>query len=98
MFYKSYLLHFCINSYFSKTRMLIPPPPPVQVKFIHDQTSANPKYKGFYHGVREIINTQGEESLPVLDQPTVTLLSCPIQTFLPNKNRCRWASQVYFDP
>ncbi|KAJ4942296.1 hypothetical protein JOQ06_012162 [Pogonophryne albipinna] len=31
----------------------------VKVKFIHDQTSANPKYKGFYHGVREIINAQG---------------------------------------
>ncbi|XP_068422463.1 tricarboxylate transport protein B, mitochondrial isoform X2 [Clinocottus analis] len=29
------------------------------VKFIHDQTSANPKYKGFFHGVREIINAQG---------------------------------------
>ena len=27
----------------------------VKVKFIHDQNSANPKYKGFYHGVREII-------------------------------------------
>ncbi|XP_061603202.1 tricarboxylate transport protein B, mitochondrial isoform X1 [Phyllopteryx taeniolatus] len=31
----------------------------VKVKFIHDQTSANPKYKGFFHGVREIIRTQG---------------------------------------
>lgn len=31
-----------------------------QVKFIHDQTSANPKYRGFFHGVREIVRTQGE--------------------------------------
>ncbi|XP_042187407.1 tricarboxylate transport protein B, mitochondrial [Oncorhynchus tshawytscha] len=31
----------------------------VKVKFIHDQSSANPKYRGFYHGVREIIRTQG---------------------------------------
>lgn len=31
------------------------------MKFIHDQTSANPKYRGFFHGVREIIRTQGEE-------------------------------------
>lgn len=31
-----------------------------QVKFIHDQSSANPKYRGFFHGVREIIRTQGE--------------------------------------
>lgn len=31
-----------------------------QVKFIHDQTSPNPKYKGFFHGVREIVREQGE--------------------------------------
>uniref|UniRef100_A0A672SI10 Tricarboxylate transport protein, mitochondrial n=1 Tax=Sinocyclocheilus grahami TaxID=75366 RepID=A0A672SI10_SINGR len=31
----------------------------VKVKFIHDQTSANPKYRGFFHGVREIVRTQG---------------------------------------
>jgi solute carrier family 25 citrate transporter 1 len=31
----------------------------VKVKFIHDQNSANPKYKGFYHGVREIIKQYG---------------------------------------
>ncbi|XP_034048235.1 tricarboxylate transport protein B, mitochondrial [Thalassophryne amazonica] len=31
----------------------------IKVKFIHDQTSANPKYKGFFHGVREIIRSQG---------------------------------------
>ncbi|PWA26573.1 hypothetical protein CCH79_00001237 [Gambusia affinis] len=31
----------------------------VKVKFIHDQTSANPKYKGFFHGVREIVRSEG---------------------------------------
>ena len=31
----------------------------VKVKFINDQRSANPKYKGFYHGVREIVREQG---------------------------------------
>ena len=31
----------------------------VKVKFIHDQNSANPKYKGFYHGVREIVKQNG---------------------------------------
>ncbi|XP_071776034.1 tricarboxylate transport protein B, mitochondrial [Centroberyx gerrardi] len=31
----------------------------IKVKFIHDQSSANPKYKGFVHGVREIIRAQG---------------------------------------
>ncbi|KPP57810.1 citrate transporter precursor-like, partial [Scleropages formosus] len=30
----------------------------VKVKFIHDQTSANPKYRGFFHGVREIVRSQ----------------------------------------
>lgn len=31
----------------------------VKVKFINDQQSANPKFKGFFHGVREIIKMQG---------------------------------------
>uniref|UniRef100_A0A8C9AIR0 Tricarboxylate transport protein, mitochondrial n=1 Tax=Prolemur simus TaxID=1328070 RepID=A0A8C9AIR0_PROSS len=31
----------------------------IKVKFIHDQTSANPKYRGFFHGVREIVREQG---------------------------------------
>lgn len=30
------------------------------MKFIHDQTSASPRYRGFFHGVREIIREQGE--------------------------------------
>lgn len=34
-----------------------------KVKFIHDQTSANPKYRGFYHGVREIVRAQGTRLL-----------------------------------
>lgn len=32
----------------------------LKVKFIHDQTSANPKYRGFFHGVKEIIRAQGK--------------------------------------
>ncbi|XP_023580826.1 tricarboxylate transport protein, mitochondrial isoform X2 [Trichechus manatus latirostris] len=31
----------------------------IKVKFIHDQTSSKPKYKGFFHGVREIVREQG---------------------------------------
>lgn len=31
----------------------------VKVKFINDQTSPNPKYRGFFHGVREIIKAEG---------------------------------------
>ncbi|XP_056319195.1 tricarboxylate transport protein B, mitochondrial [Danio aesculapii] len=39
--------------------LVVCPMETVKVKFIHDQTSANPKYRGFFHGVREIIRTQG---------------------------------------
>ncbi|EMP40257.1 Tricarboxylate transport protein [Chelonia mydas] len=31
----------------------------IKVKFIHDQCSPKPKYRGFFHGVREIIREQG---------------------------------------
>ncbi|XP_073646521.1 tricarboxylate transport protein, mitochondrial isoform X2 [Tursiops truncatus] len=31
----------------------------IKVKFIHDQTSPSPKYRGFFHGVREIVREQG---------------------------------------
>lgn len=33
--------------------------PSPQVKFIHDQCSLRPRYRGFFHGVREIIKDQG---------------------------------------
>ncbi|KAK2837855.1 hypothetical protein Q5P01_015067 [Channa striata] len=39
--------------------LVVCPMETVKVKFIHDQTSVNPKYKGFFHGVREIIREQG---------------------------------------
>ncbi|KAJ8338785.1 hypothetical protein SKAU_G00355710 [Synaphobranchus kaupii] len=39
--------------------LVVCPMETVKVKFIHDQTSANPKYRGFFHGVREIVRTQG---------------------------------------
>uniref|UniRef100_A0A9J8A905 Tricarboxylate transport protein, mitochondrial n=1 Tax=Cyprinus carpio carpio TaxID=630221 RepID=A0A9J8A905_CYPCA len=39
--------------------LVVCPMETIKVKFIHDQTSANPKYRGFFHGVREIIRTQG---------------------------------------
>ncbi|XP_052419379.1 tricarboxylate transport protein B, mitochondrial-like isoform X3 [Carassius gibelio] len=39
--------------------LIVCPMETIKVKFIHDQTSANPKYRGFFHGVREIIRTQG---------------------------------------
>lgn len=32
----------------------------VKVKFINDQTSANPKFRGFFHGVQQIVKSEGE--------------------------------------
>ena len=32
----------------------------VKVKFIHDQNQAKPKFKGFFHGVREIVREYGK--------------------------------------
>lgn len=39
--------------------LAVTPMETVKVKFINDQTSANPKFRGFYHGVREIIRMHG---------------------------------------
>lgn len=37
----------------------------LQVKFIHDQCSLNPRYRGFFHGVSEIIREQGKKKGPI---------------------------------
>uniref|UniRef100_A0A8C4QB09 Slc25a1 solute carrier family 25 member 1b n=1 Tax=Eptatretus burgeri TaxID=7764 RepID=A0A8C4QB09_EPTBU len=39
--------------------LVVCPMETVKVKFIHDQCSVNPKYRGFFHGVREIVREQG---------------------------------------
>ncbi|KAI2661968.1 Tricarboxylate transport protein, mitochondrial [Labeo rohita] len=39
--------------------LVVCPMETIKVKFIHDQSSSNPKYRGFFHGVREIVRTQG---------------------------------------
>ncbi|XP_019622781.1 PREDICTED: tricarboxylate transport protein, mitochondrial-like isoform X1 [Branchiostoma belcheri] len=43
----------------SEAVFVVTPMETVKVKFIHDQTSPNPKYRGFFHGVREIVREQG---------------------------------------
>ena len=53
----------------SEAILVVCPMETVKVKFIHDQTQPNPKYKGFFHGVRAIIKEEGEKIiwyLPVL--------------------------------
>lgn len=39
--------------------LAVTPMETIKVKFINDQRSANPQFKGFYHGVRTIIKKEG---------------------------------------
>ena len=39
--------------------LAVTPMETIKVKFIHDQVSANPKYRGFIHGVTSIVSEQG---------------------------------------
>ncbi|CAF1022632.1 unnamed protein product [Rotaria magnacalcarata] len=39
--------------------LVVTPMETVKVKFIHDQNLAKPNYRGFFHGVREIIRKEG---------------------------------------
>ncbi|XP_031568715.1 tricarboxylate transport protein, mitochondrial-like [Actinia tenebrosa] len=43
----------------SEAIIIVCPMETVKVKFIHDQTQSNPKYKGFFSGVRTILKTEG---------------------------------------
>ena len=43
----------------AEAMVVVCPMETIKVKFIHDQTSASPKYRGFFHGVREIVREQG---------------------------------------
>lgn len=46
----------------SEAVLIVCPMETVKVKFIHDQTQANPQFKGFFHGVRTIIRNEGTAS------------------------------------
>ncbi|XP_005987562.1 tricarboxylate transport protein, mitochondrial-like isoform X1 [Latimeria chalumnae] len=39
--------------------LVVCPMETIKVKFIHDQSSSHPRYRGFYHGIREIVREQG---------------------------------------
>ena len=47
----------------SEAILIVCPMETVKVKFIHDQTQPNPKYRGFFHGVRTIIKQEGMSNL-----------------------------------
>lgn len=40
--------------------IIVCPMETIKVKFIHDQTQANPKFKGFFSGVTTIIKQEGK--------------------------------------
>ena len=51
---------FCgLGAGVSEAILAVTPMETIKVKFINDQTSAKPRFRGFYHGVREIIKEQG---------------------------------------
>lgn len=39
--------------------VIVCPMETIKVKFIHDQTQPNPRFKGFLHGIREIVKEEG---------------------------------------
>lgn len=43
--------------------VIVCPMETVKVKFIHDQTQPNPRFKGFFSGVGTIIKTEGKAVL-----------------------------------
>ena len=44
----------------SEAVLVVCPMETIKVKFIHDQTQPNPKYRGFFHGVRTIVRQEGK--------------------------------------
>ncbi|XP_002734204.1 tricarboxylate transport protein, mitochondrial-like [Saccoglossus kowalevskii] len=51
---------FCgLGAGISEAILAVTPMETIKVKFIHDQTSTNPKFKGFFHGCRMIVRNEG---------------------------------------
>ena len=44
----------------SEAIVVVCPMETIKVKFIHDQTQPNPKYRGFFHGVSTIVRQDGK--------------------------------------
>ena len=44
----------------SEAIFAVTPMETIKVKFIHDQRLPNPRFKGFFHGVRQIIHESGK--------------------------------------
>lgn len=57
--------------------LAVTPMETVKVKFINDQRSAQPKFRGFFHGVSTIIRTEGKRQRLSSSPPTMFLISTP---------------------
>ena len=51
----------------SEAVLTVTPQETIKVKFIHDRASPNPKYRGFFQGVREIVREQGPVNLSLCE-------------------------------
>ena len=58
----------------SEAILVVCPMETIKVKFIHDQTQPNPKYRGFVHGIREIVREEGEENFKYLCEKFVHII------------------------
>lgn len=58
----------------SEAILAVTPMETVKVKFIDDRNRAQPRFKGFFHGVRTIIKETGKPVLPMLQCYSLVLL------------------------
>ncbi|XP_062517892.1 tricarboxylate transport protein, mitochondrial-like isoform X2 [Corticium candelabrum] len=56
---KSHILLAGLSAGVAEAVLVVCPMETIKVKFIHDQTQPNPRFKGFFHGVREIVRQEG---------------------------------------
>ena len=59
----------CAGAGIMEAIFAVTPMETVKVKFINDQTSARPHYRGFFHGVSQIIKEQGSQELEISKTP-----------------------------
>lgn len=57
--YHPFIEYIFLGAGVSEAILAVTPMETIKVKFINDQTSANPKFKGFFHGVSQIIKEKG---------------------------------------
>ena len=66
----------------SEAVLIVCPMETVKVKFIHDQTQPNPKYRGFLHGVSTMIKTEGGYNWLKIYQSTISCFHTKYVTYI----------------